>query len=116
MSINYNNMPPITPDSVLIRREGTVDAIAMAAILNMIEGNIEMITDGYENYPTRDLIETRLNSADSQAIDFVHDAIDDLKAAVLERLRSGKLTVNVRSMRFDKTGALDDVDVDVAFE
>ena len=117
MTVEYTRPALIRPETVLYSRNETVDAIALMAIVNMVEGSIEMITDVPQEYPTKGDIEAVLANANEQAIDFLNDAMDELKAAVIERVRTGKLTVRVKAMKFcDVDGMLDDVDAVVSFE
>lgn len=117
MTVEYTRSPLIRAEKVLFIDKATVDAIAQAAIVNMVEGSIEMITDCPEEYPTKGDIEAVLINANDQAIDFLNDAMDELKAAVIERVRTGKLTVRVKAMKFcDVDGLLDDIDAQVNFE
>jgi glyceraldehyde-3-phosphate dehydrogenase/erythrose-4-phosphate dehydrogenase len=117
MSVSFTRPPLLSAEKVLYARDEAVNALAIAAITNMVEANIDMITDCAGEYKTKADIEAVLNNADAQAIDFLHDAMDDLKKAVLARVREGKLTVRIKAMKFcDVDGELDDVDAEVKFE
>ena len=117
MSVEYTRPPQIRPESVLYSQKETVNAIALMAIVNMLESNIEMVVDCASEYKTKEDIETVMNGTVDQAIDFLNDAMDELKAAVIERVRTGRLAARVKTMKFcDVDGELDDVDVYVTFE
>jgi hypothetical protein len=117
MSIEYTCPGLIRPETVLYSRKETVNAIALMAIVNMINSSMDMMIDCPNDYNSKEDIDRVLAGAGEQAIEFVHDAIDELKAAVIERLRTGKLTVRIKAMKFaEEDGELDDLDVIVKFE
>lgn len=102
--------------NVLSVTDSAVDELARAAIANAIETSLDMIIDCAEEYPTKLDVERVLNGANEQALYFIEDAIDELKAALIKRLKSGKLTVKVTAMRYNDDGEFTDADCKVKFE
>lgn len=117
MSVEYTRPALIQAETLLYSKKEVVDALALMAIVSMIEANIDMICDMPDEYPTKNDIEAVMNGAAEQSIDYLNDAMDELKEAVIRRVREGKLAVRVKSMKFcDVDGMLDDVTVNVNFE
>lgn len=117
MAIKYEKYPTLNEMDVLACSTRAVDTLAMAAIVNMIEANLDMVEDCPRDYKTKQDIENCLAASNEQAVDFINDVIEDLRMSLISRLRNGTLTAVVTAMHFDPVdGRINDVDVQVKFE
>ena len=115
--INYSGVSQtLTANKVLYSNEEVVKAIAQAAMVNMAEGNVEMLCDCPSEYPTKADIERVFSGLHEQATDLVNDLFDELKAEVLKELLTKTYTARVTAMKFDDAGEMSDIDVQVDFQ
>ena len=117
MTVRYSKPSQVSASAVLFAKQDAVEVIAHAAVVNAIEFAIDMILDFPADYPTKADIEAAFGSANEQAVTIVSDAVDELKAALIERLMTATVDVRVTAMRFSEVdGRLNDVDARVAVE
>ena len=116
MTVSYSGVSQtVRAEDVLYSREPAVRALAQAAMINLADGNIEMLLDCPEEYPTRQDLERVFQGLHEQAADFINDVFDELKEGVLKELERS-YTARIRAMHYNDKGELADLDVKVVFE
>lgn len=117
MSISHNGFSQnLTANEVLFYNDETIRALAQAAMVNMAETTLGMIWDCFGAYATKADVEKAFDGLHRQAADLISDAIDGLKECLLKELSTKTYTARVRTMHYDLTGELNDVDVKIDFE
>lgn len=117
MTVVYTGVSQtVQANAVLYSQSKVAKAIAQAAMVNMAEGNVEMLLDCPSEYPTKADLERVFQGLHEQATDFVNDVFDELKDAVLKELLTKSYTARVTAMKFDDKGEMADIDVSVTFE
>ena len=117
MTVGYTGVSQtVQANAILYSQPKVVKAIAPAAMINMAEGNVEMLLDCPNEYPTKADLERVFQGLHEQATDLVNDLFDELKAAVLKELETKSYTARVSAMKFDDNGEMTDIDVTVRFE
>lgn len=110
MTVEYTRPPLINAEKLLYCDRTVIDAIALAAVVSMVEGTTDMVVDCESEYPTKKDIEDCLAASDQRAIEFLDDAFADLKQRVVERIKEGKFNIRVRALKYCHVdGGLDDV-------
>jgi hypothetical protein len=117
MSVSYTGVSQnLTASQVLFYGENAIKALAQAAMVNMAEANVEMLTDCPNEYPTKADVERVFQGLNEQATDFLNDVFEDFKERLLKELATKKYTARVSAMRYNDLGELDDIDVKVDFQ
>jgi Zn-dependent M32 family carboxypeptidase len=117
MTVSYSGVSQtVRATDVLYSRAEVVKAIVQAAMVNMAEGNVEMLLDCPEEYPTKADLERVFQGLHDQATDFVEDVFDELKQSVLDQIARQKYTARVTALRYDDDSAMSDIDVKIVFE
>ena len=115
--INYSGVSQtLTANKVLYSNEEVVKAIAQAAMVNMAEGNVEMLCDCPQDYPTKADLERVFQGIHDQATDLITDMFDELKAKVLAELAEKRYNARVTGLHYDDDGALSDITVSIKFD
>jgi|694.fasta_scaffold35191_11 hypothetical protein len=98
---------------------GSDDAIRKMAtlmIVDMAEGNTDMVVDMFDEYKSKDDIERVFQNLSEQAADTFEDHFEYFKEKMLQYLRNARVTARVRRLEYDVDGRLSDVTVEVDVE
>lgn len=117
MTVIYKRNENISPSEVIYANSKAVQKIAAQMIVDTIEGNIDMIMDMPEEYPTKRDIEKVLNSAKDQCLEMFDDYMDTLRESLKKKLEDTKFTVHVSRIDYSKTeDEYEDIHVEVDVE
>lgn len=114
--VNINVNKTLDAEQVLYSNPIAVRQLAVTIMANMAESNIDMVCDEQDSYPTKEDIEVVFSGLHEQSQDFVNDAIDELKAALMQYLRNVKYTTKVRQLTYDTDGRLGNIGLDLTVE
>ena len=114
--IVFQDCETVKTNSVLYAQQDGIRKLATMMIVNMAEGNTDMICDMPEEYPTKTDVERVFSTLNEQALDMMDDHIDTLKEELTKFLKSAKVVAKVRRLDYDNEGNLSDITVDVKVE
>jgi hypothetical protein len=106
----------ISAVNVIYPNDQVIKAIAQAAIVNMAEGDVEMLCDCSEQYPTKADLEQVFQGLHDQAADLIEETINELKTRLLAELAEKRYTARVTGLHYDDEGALSDITVSIDFD
>jgi hypothetical protein len=113
MSVSITGIEFVKPSQVLYSNPGAIESLVREIILSMTEASIDMICDGGPSeYPNKQTIEDCLSSAADMGVDFVNDAVEELREKLIKRLQEVKVKPVVKAIHFDEKG-YSDVAVDI---
>lgn len=116
MTICIKGIEFVKPSELVYARPAAIDAVVRTVVADMVEASIDMICDGgQQEYPTKRDIEACLSGANTMAIDFINDAFDEVKAAIIKQLEQVQVKANVTAIKFDNTD-YSDIVVDIEIE
>jgi hypothetical protein len=104
----------INAHEVMFPMPSTIQAIMEAAIINMAEAAVDLVTDN-EQDPTKALVEQQFQHLHNLAADMIESTIDELKTQLLASLSEKRYTAQVTGLEYDDLGALADVRVMINF-
>lgn len=116
MIVYTANVDTVKTNGVLYSQPEAVRKLAIAMLVNVAEGNTDMVCDMSEEYPTKADVEAVYSGLHEVALDMLSDHIADLQASLEKALREIKYTARVRRLDYDKDGKLSDVTVDIDVE
>ena len=94
-----------------------VHSIARAALLNQTDAFIELLIDSQEMMEPemleRSKVQGQLDGIKDDAKQFVEDVIEDLRSALLQKINQMKFDPIVTGIKYDRTGAIEDIAVDI---
>lgn len=114
--IVFQDCEVVKSNSVLYANSDAVRKLATMMIVNMAEGNTDMVCDMSEEYKTKAEVEAVFSGLNEQALDMLPDVIDGLKQALEDFLKQAKVVAQVRRLDYDTDGKLSDVTVDIKVE
>lgn len=106
----------IKTNGALYSQKDAVRSMAIMMLVNVAEGNTDMVCDMSEEYKTKDEVEAVFQGLNEVALDMLEDHISDLRLSLEKCLSEIKFTARVRRLDYDKEGKLSDVTVDIAVE
>ena len=116
MIVYQDNIETVKTNGVLYTDPQVVRKMAIMMLVNVAEGNTDMICDMYEEYPTKADVERVYQGLHDQAMDMLDDHINDLRSSLEKALTELKYTARVRRLDYDQEGKLADVTVDIDVE
>jgi hypothetical protein len=116
MTIIHNAASTVDSIGVIHSLSGSVRQLAINMIVDMAEGNLDMIQDMAEEYSNKNDIENALAVLNDQALDMLPDLMRDLETSIKNTLEQLKYTAKVSRMDYDDAGELKDVTVKLNFE
>lgn len=116
MTITFKGVrEQIDVDQLLYVATIPAEAIARKMLLNMLESQIDMISDGEPDVQTKVEIEKLLNTElPETTIEYFNDLWEDIGANIRSFIKLGA-EVKVRALEYNTKGDLCDVSVDVKF-
>ena len=116
MSVSITGVELVKPSQVLYSSPAAIDSLTREILCNMAEASIDMICDaGDKEYPTKADIESCLNGVADMGIDFINDAIEELREKLLKRLQTVQVKASVKSIKFSERG-YEDIEVDLSID
>lgn len=116
MIVYQDNIETVKTNSVLYSDPQTVRKLAIMMLVNVAEGNTDMVCDCAGDYPTKKDVEAVFQGLNEVALDMLDDHFADLRSSLEKCLREIKYTARVRRMDYDEQGNLSDVTVDISVE
>ncbi len=116
MIVYPDNIETVKTNGVLYSQPDAIRKMAIMLMVNVAEGNTDMICDMPEEYETKDEVERAFQALNEVALDMLEDHIADLRLSLEKFLREVKFTAKVRRLDYDKEGKLSDVTVDINVE
>jgi hypothetical protein len=113
MSVTVTGIEFVKPSQVLYSNPAAIESLVAEIVTNMAEASIDMICDGGPSeYPNKASIEDCLSGCADMGVDFVEDAINELREKLLARLRTVQVKPVVKAIHFDEKG-YSDIAVDI---
>lgn len=116
MIVYPGNVDSVKTNGVLYSQKDAVRSMAIAMLINVAEGNTDMVCDMSNEYPTKGDVEAVFQGLHEVALDMLDDHIADLRISLERALREIKYTARVRRLDYDREGNLSDVTVDIEVE
>lgn len=114
--IVFQDCETVKTDDVLFGRPDAIRKLATMMLVNMAEGNTDMVCDMSEEYKTKEDVERVFQGLTDQALDMLPDVIDSLKMSLEDFLQKAKVKAQVRRLDYDTAGKLSDITVDIKVE
>jgi hypothetical protein len=102
----------LKPSQVLYSNPLAIEVLANEIVSSMVESSIDMICDMPSEYPNKQTIEDCLAGAADMGVDFVNDAIEELREKLLKRLQEVQVKPTVKAIHFSEKG-YSDIEVDI---
>lgn len=116
MSVTITGVEFVKPSQVLYSNPAAIDSLTREILCNMAEASIDMICDaGDKEYPTKADIEGCLNGVAEMGIDFINDAIEELRNKLIKSLQTVQVKASVKSIKFSERG-YEDIEVDLSID
>jgi hypothetical protein len=116
MIVFQNGIETVKTRDALYASNEAVHKMATLMIVDMAEGNTDMVCDMQDEYATKDDIERVFQNLNEQAADVFEDHFEHFKEKMLQYLRNAQVTARVRRLEYDVDGKLNDVTVEVSVE
>ena len=116
MIVFENGLETVKTNGVLYSQPEAIRKLAIMIMVNMAEGNIDMICDMQDEYQTKEDIEAVFAPLNEQALDMLEDHMADLQRNLESFLQNAKVTAKVRRLDYGKEGNLADVFVELDVE
>lgn len=113
MIVYQDNIDTVKTNGVLYSNPDAVRKMAIMMLVNVAEGNTDLVCDCADDYKTKADVEAVFQGLNEVALDMLSDHIDDLRLALEKCLREIKYTARVRRLDYDQEGNLADVTVDI---
>lgn len=113
MIVYQGNIETVKTNSVLYSTPDAVRSMAIMMLVNVAEGNTDMVCDCAGDYKTKADIEAVFQGLNEVALETLVDHIDDLRSSLEKALREIKYTAKVRRLDYDQDGNLSDITVDI---
>jgi hypothetical protein len=103
-------------EQVLWAKQELVNAIVEQALFNQTEAFLDMIVDNEQPEDiTRASVNETLRGVKDSAQDFLNDVLSDLQRALDKRLKAVNYGAAVTGFKYDLSGAVTDIEVNVSF-
>ena len=106
-----------TADDVIWSKDELVKAIVRQVLIGQTEAFIEMTVDCQRDYDKADLsrdgLQAALGGVKESAGDFLADVMHDLQHAVTKQLEAAQYGAIVTGIKYDLSGEITDIEVDV---
>jgi Zn-dependent M32 family carboxypeptidase len=116
MIVFDKDVESVKTEGVLYSHKDSVRSLAILMMATAAEGNVDMILDCSEEYPTKKDIDEVFKHLNGVALDMFAEYIDELKHNVEEFLKNAKFKAHISRLHYDKEGKLSDVDVELDVE
>ena len=116
MTVEHAHIPSLSTTQLLFPDESVINHLALAAVVHSVATGTESVVDHvalHLHLQTRQGIEQALNGVGDDAIEFVTQALNELKDAVVARL-TGTVRVKVMGITYDDNGDITDIATKVA--
>lgn len=114
MTVEHAHIPFLSTTQLLFPDESVINHLALAAVVHSVATGTESVVDHVAlHLQTRQGIEQALNGVGDDAIEFVTQALNELKDAVVARL-TGTVRVKVMGITYDDNGDITDIATKVA--
>lgn len=103
----------LKPGQVLYSNPLAIETLVNEIVTNMAEASIDMICDGGPSeYPNKQSIEDCLSGCADMGMDFLEDALAELREKLVARLQAVQVKPVVKAIHFDDNG-YSDISVDI---